>query len=247
VTPADNCDAAPTCDCTFVDAHDPDRFTWRRLGDCQFGVTLLGTTTVTATCWASDQCGNDSDTCSFDINAVCGQACSPGFWRNNLEEWCDYTPFQPISEPHPDACFGRGDATLFLDAFGIGSCQPAIDAGSSFTNGTTLYKAVNTSGGANQTLFHCTAALLSSYSMGFPADIGTVEAVIQDACTGSTSFDGDPVSWRRAFIICRDWNAVEYTGGCCPFSDPDCPLPPSPSITGTRAGVRSIGAKGAGR
>ena len=139
----------------------------------------------------------------------CGEACSPGFWRNNLQEWCDFTPFDPA---HDGFC--GGTATTFLDAFVLGaSCDGAPSAQeTAIEAGLTLYEAVNMSGGDNQTLFHCSAALLNAHAVNFPALVSEVEDVMADACSAS-------ISWTEAFNICAGWNSVENDpNGCCPFS-----------------------------
>ncbi|MCH7685389.1 MAG: hypothetical protein IH899_01690 [Planctomycetes bacterium] len=114
---------------------------------------------------------------------LCGQACSPGFWRNNLQEWCDFTPFDPVDGFCPP---GGAAATTFLDAFGLGAtCDGAPSAQeNAIEGGLTLYEAVNSTGGDNQTLFHCSAAILNAHAVSFPAGVTEVEDVIQDACSG---------------------------------------------------------------
>ncbi|UCC31885.1 MAG: hypothetical protein JSU86_06325, partial [Phycisphaerales bacterium] len=266
VTTEDTCEGELTVSCAFADAADPDRFEAVELSNGVYGLTLTGTTAVTVVCTGSDECNNTSAGCEFVVSGTCGQACSPGFWRNNLVEWCDYTPFSPTDYPHVNACFTPGtcvggtctgstrtctiddecdgSATTFLEAFALTDtgCPLAPDT-SNFYPEIPLLKAVSSSGGDDQTLFHCSAALLSSYAVAFPVDIAAVEVVMTDACTGSTGFDGAPVSWFRAFEICRDWNAVEnQPGGCCPFSDPDCPLPGT-SATESRGARSRLGGK----
>ena len=139
---------------------------------------------------------------------LCGEACSPGFWRNNLQEWCDFTPFDPDQD-----VFCGGPATTFLFAFGLGaSCDGAPSAQEiAIEAGLTLYEAVNSTGGDNQTLFHCSAAILNAHAVNFPAVVSEVEAVIQAACSGA-------IMWTEAFNTCAGWNAVENDpNGCCPF------------------------------
>ncbi|MCZ6655324.1 MAG: hypothetical protein O7D91_20140 [Planctomycetota bacterium] len=145
---------------------------------------------------------------------LCGQACSPGFWRNNLQEWCDFTPFNPA---HDGFCENDPAGTTFLVAFGLGaSCDGApSDQEAAIESGLTLHEAVDNPGGDNQTLFHCSAALLNAHAVNFPAGVTEVEQVIQDACSGV-------ITWTEAFNTCAGWNAVENDpNGCCPFSN--CP------------------------
>jgi hypothetical protein len=185
--------------------------------DACITVSDAGTYTVTVT---------DFNGCKHDCEGMltvipCGQACSPGFWRNNLDEWC-LTPFNPSD----NYCAPATLATTFNDAFMLGgTCggAPSDTALSGNVSTLTLHSAVSSSGGNNQTLFHCSAALLSSTIMGFPLETSQVKQAVQDACDGT-------ISWKDAFQICRDANAVEFEpNGCCPFSDPDCPLPTTSS------------------
>lgn len=198
----------PIIECTFADDADPDRFESVSLPDGSYELTLTATTTVTAVCTSTDECNNQSG-CEFVVWATCNEACSPGFWRNNLNKWC-LTPFIPF-DGH---CLEGSSATLFLDAFGLEGCDAPET--SSFHEGMTLYEAVSSAGGTDQTFFHGSAALLNAHSVSFPAEISAVEAVMRDACSGgvSTDFDGQPVSWDRAFNIFTTWNAAEADGGC---------------------------------
>ncbi len=207
VTADDNCDDDLPISCTFTDAADPDRFVAVPLGGGQFSVTITGSTVVFISCETMDDCGNVSDPCTFTLDAECGQACSPGFWRNNLDEWCDFTPFNPLQ----DYCSAGLAPTGFLEAFELAAC-PAAPSRAAIAGdpGLTLHEAVNKSGGANQTLFHGSAALLNAYAVAFPVGVDAVVAVMQDACDGS-------IGWTEAFHQFRDWNAFEDDGGC-PFS-----------------------------
>ncbi len=185
-------------------------------------VSDAGTYTVTVT---------DAHGCTHDCDGVltvipCGQACSPGFWKNNFDEWC-LTDFNP-GEPTANMC--GGPATLWKDAFGLTSCpgDPGDTSVSGNFNTLTLLESLK-SGGNNQTLFHCGAALLSSNIMGFPLEQSEVVDAIQDACDTT-------ISWNAAFVICRDANAVENDpNGCCPFSPPNNPECPLPGALGLRA------------
>ncbi len=153
----------------------------------------------------------DANGCMTDCQGEaerCNEACSPGFWKNNFQEWCDFTPFDPA---HDGFC--GGTATTFLNAFGLGaSCDGAPSAQeTAIESGLTLFEAVDSAGGDNQTLFHCSAALLNAHSVNFPAVVSEVEDVMADACSGS-------ISWTEAFNTCAGWNAVENDpNGCCPF------------------------------
>jgi hypothetical protein len=205
----DTCEGGLTIECFFADAAEPDRFTAVRLADDSYQLTLTATTTVSVACVSTDECDNTSAACAFEVSAVCNQACSPGFWRNNLSAWCS-TPFNPTA----NFCFS-GAATGFLQAFELASCQNApSDSAIAGNPALTLLEAVSASGGSNQTLFHGSASLLSSYAVSFPASPSTVRAVMRDACTGSTDFDGAAMSWDRAFGIFKAWNSVEAEGGC---------------------------------
>ncbi len=183
--------------------------------DACITVSDAGTYTVTVT---------DSNGCTHDCEGVltvipCGQACSPGFWKNHDDEWC-LTPFNPL-----DNYCTSGDATTFNDAFMLGGSCPGDPGDTTLTGNVTTLTLLESleSGGNNQTLFHCSAALLSSTIMGFPLETSQVKQAMQDACDQT-------ISWNDAFVICRDANAVEFEpNGCCPFSDPDCPLPTTSS------------------
>lgn len=191
-------------------------------------VSDAGTYTVTVT---------DANGCTHDCDGVltvvpCNQACSPGFWRNHDDDWCDENdPFLQPTDGHcpPPA---PSAATTFLGAFGLGSCP---NAPITISSSLTLLEAVSVAGGDNQTLFHCSAALLSSQVVAFPVLASDVQAVVQEACTGTDFFPGEVVDWGRAFSICAGWNAVESEpNGCCPFSPPDNPECPLPGALGLR-------------
>ncbi len=205
-TASDNCDPFPDVLCTFTDPADPDRFTVTDLGGGSYELTLTATTVVTVTCDATDDCNNNSGVCTFTVDATCDQACSPGFWRNNVDTWCSDTPFNPTQ----DFC-EAGAPTGFLEAFGIGACPAAPgDTAIALDTDLTLHQAVSSSGGNDQTLFHCSAALLSATSLSFPTDPAGVISTVQGACDGS-------IGWTEAFQICNEWNKAEDDGGC-PFS-----------------------------
>lgn len=205
----DTCEGGLTIDCAFTDDATPDRFTAVHLADGSFDVTVSGTTTVFVDCTAIDECANASSACMFAVSATCNQACSPGFWRNNLPPWCS-TPFNPV-----DNFCAKGTATGFLGAFELASCPLAPPDSAIALNGNlTLLEAVGSAGGSNQTLFHGSAALLSAYAVSFPATPDAVRSVMHDACAGSMDFDGKAMSWSRAFDIFKAWNSVEAEGGC---------------------------------
>jgi hypothetical protein len=206
----DTCEGSLDVNCVFMDDAEPDRFTAEPTTTHAYSLTLTGTTIVSVMCSATDECDNTSPACAFDVSAVCNtEACSPGFWRNNLDSWC-LTPFNPTK----GYCSATG-ATSFLSAFGLAACPHApSDSAIRADAGLSLFQAVSSSGGSNQTLFHGSAALLSSFAVEFPAGTDAVTSVMRDACTGSTDFDGQPVSWDRAFSIFKAWNAAEADGGC---------------------------------
>ncbi|MCH8992649.1 MAG: hypothetical protein IIA44_13010, partial [Acidobacteria bacterium] len=111
---------------------------------------------------------------------LCGEACSPGFWRNNLDSWCSETPFNP----RQDFCSAGAAPTGFVEVFGACPAAPSSTAIAK-DPGLTLHEAVNSSGGTDQTLFHCTAALLSAHAVSFPVDPDAVISTVQDACDGT--------------------------------------------------------------
>ncbi len=201
-TAEDNCDLDPDISCQVVESSDPTRVEFDPVGLC---VTLTATASATIECTATDDCGNASAPCSFTVDATCNQACSPGFWRNHNDAWC-LTPFNPVE----DWCFD-GPATMFLEAFEIdctvpGACSAVPNA--FIVSPPTLLEAVSTSGGSfNQTLFHGSAALLSSYAVSFPVGPEAVRDVMQDA------FDGT-ITFSAAHQIFATWNATESEGGC---------------------------------
>ena len=202
ITADDNCDPDPTIICAFTDPADPDRFTAVISGNGVYDVTIHATTVVTVTCHARDDCNNSGDSCSFTLDATCNQACSPGFWRNNLDSWCSETPYNPTQ----DFCAAGAAPTGFVEVFG--AC-PAAPSSTAIANdpGLTLHEAVNSSGGTDQTLFHCTAALLSAHAVSFPVDPAGVISTVQDACDGT-------IPWMAAFQTCKVWNDAEDDGGC---------------------------------
>ncbi|MHC4065507.1 MAG: HYR-like domain-containing protein, partial [Planctomycetota bacterium] len=220
-TAEDNCDPDPAIDCAVIAASDPTRVEFvPQAGNGEFCVTLTASATATIECTATDICTNGSDPCAFDVSATCNQACSPGFWRNNLEEWCDFTPFNPFD----NFCGAGLSATLFVDAFEFacpGGCtNPEIPA--SFDPATlTLHDAVDTSGGSfNQALFHGSAALLSSYAVSFPVGPQAVLDEMQDAFAGVITF-------TEAFNTFATWNAAENEGGCPLDGSPPPSEPPT--------------------
>lgn len=219
---SDSCEGSITVECFFSDAAEPDRFTAVQTGENAWEVTPEGSTSVQVVCISTDECNNTSTGCVFDVSASCDQACSPGFWKNNLEPWC-LTPFSPL----PDFC-EAGPATLFLDAFQLDAC-PGAPRRSSYRDDITLLEAVNSSGGPDQVLFHGSAALLSSYAIGFIVPPNIVRDIMRDACTGTRDYDGSPMSWNRAADIFIELNAIEQVGGC--------------PLTGSTSGEGLIGEK----
>ncbi|MHC4093503.1 MAG: hypothetical protein ACYSVY_25055, partial [Planctomycetota bacterium] len=220
-TADDNCDPDPAIDCAVIAASDPTRVEFvPQAGNGEFCVTLTASATATIECTATDICTNGSDPCTFDVSATCNQACSPGFWRNNLDEWCNFTPFNPFD----NFCGAGLSATLFVDAFEFvcpGGCTSG-EIPASFDPATlTLHDAVNTSGGSfNQALFHGSAALLSSYAVSFPVGPQAVLDVMQDA------FDGT-ITFTQAFNQFATWNAAENEGGCPLDGSPPPSAPPT--------------------
>jgi hypothetical protein len=201
----DNCDPEPRFECSYSDAADPDRFTVEDLGGGAVRLTLTASTVVTVTCVAVDACGNTSDACTFTVSATCNQACSPGFWKNNLSSWCDTGLY-----PEDGSCGDPdSDATLFKDAFMITDFS-STEVPAGFNQNLTLLEAVKQTGGDfNQTLFHGSAALLSALSpdVGFPAVPDDLKSVMQDAFSGEIAF-ADAAAYFKAL------NAVEAEGGC---------------------------------
>jgi hypothetical protein len=204
-TGSDNCDANPVVACTFVSTN-PGATSIQDLGNGHYIVTLSATAVVTVTCTATDDCGNESDPCSFTISATCNQACSPGYWRQSqhFDEWC-LAGFQPV-----DNYCGAGPATLFADAFNLTDFSSAEIPASFDETTLTLLEAVNMSGGDfAQSLFLGSAALLNAAhpSVGAGAGVTQVQQVMQDA------FDGT-ISFAQAKIYFAGLIAQEDDGGC---------------------------------
>jgi hypothetical protein len=173
------------------------------LGNGRFRLTLTGSTVVTVTCTAFDECGNASDSCTFTVSATCGQACSPGFWRNHPNDWCK-TGFNPTL----NHCF-TGPATKFVDAFMITNFTSG-QIPNNFNKNITLLQAVSLSGGTfNQALFQGSAALLSAShpDVSFPASVADIKKKMQDAFAGVITFS-------EAKTYFTQLNRAEQEGGC---------------------------------
>jgi hypothetical protein len=222
VTADDNCDPDPDITCVFTDTANPDAFTVTPISNGVFDLTLTATTVVTIRCSAEDSCGNESATCSTTVQATCNQGCSPGFWRNNLDSWCEINVAgdADLNPPNPLSNFCvAGSATLFKDAFNINcAAVPAsvqADYAADFNcNTETLLQAVNRSGGGstkfNQALFHGSAALLSAAHPGVSSvSVAAVKTKMQQAFAGTISF-------AQAFEFFQDVNITfgEDVGGC---------------------------------
>jgi hypothetical protein len=203
VEATDECSALAEIDCQ-VTADFPERVILEDLGDGLFRITLLGAVVADFSCHATDECGNASDATVFTLRAQCGkEACSPGYWRNNFEDWCP-TGFNPL----PDYCY-PGPATLFLDAFEITEVSsPEIPA--DFDPAMTLSQAVDTTGGGfNQLLFQGGAALISAAhpDLDFPASVCEIIQLMQDVFVGLMSVEDGRAQMKL-------WNDAERECGC---------------------------------
>jgi hypothetical protein len=201
----DNCSPVAAMSCNFT-ADFPERVILEQLEVGLFRLTMTGDVIVDIESSATDDCGNVSDA-AFTLTAQCGsQACSAGYWRNNIDDWCP-TGFNPVD----NFCFA-GPATLFVDAFGITDfSSPEIPP--SFDPGLTLLQALNMPGGSfSQTLFQGSAALMNAAhpDVDFPVIPARIKRVMQDAFAGVISFDE-----ARSTIDAH--NAAEDECGC-PFS-----------------------------
>jgi hypothetical protein len=196
-------------------AGDPELVTLVRLDNARFELTVSGATMITVMASAMDDCGNESDA-TYTVEALCGgEACSAGYWRNNLDSWC-VTRFNPL----PDDCY-PGPATTFLSAFLISDTSAAP---ASFDPALTLHEAVNTPNGGefNHMMFQGAAALLNAASPwvdDYPATVSEIRGIMRDAFSAAISFS-------QATALFNLNNAVEGECGC-----PTEPPPAEPITT----------------
>ncbi len=195
----DNCDPAPVVTCTRSDGapglNDP---------------FPLGTTTITVV--ATDACGNESS-CSFTVTVVmCGEGCTPGFWKNHTNLWND-----GCGDPSPgdDVTLTIKTCDLFNATFGVPMNLSKVE------DDVTLLEAMSLDDGAvdgcnpSALARHAAAALANADSgIDYPFTLQEVIDLYRDA----VGADAGPET------ICTAKTKLEMANMLgCPCNDSGCP------------------------